>query len=108
MIDFKPYGITVKPQIMTRKQRKENFKKFFIEEIDQAVSSKTGVPSGVRMQVIGAFDYVDMPSEESDEAVTLALMEMDEAMRNMEFYDAWQAAKKIKEVLKDCGMWNVA
>lgn len=107
MIDSKPYGNTVKPNDMTKKQRQKNLTAFFIEQIDDIVCSKGSCPNNVFNQVMRAFDSVRMPTEESEKMIVLELTNMDLCLQDRNYYDSMQSAKKIKEVLRDCNMWTI-
>lgn len=107
MIDSKPYGNTVKPNYMTKKQRQKNLTTFFIEQIDDIVRSKGSCPSNVFNQVMRAFDSVRMPTEKSEKVIVLELTNIDLCLQDRNYYDSMQSAKKIKEVLRDCNMWTI-
>lgn len=110
MIGSKPYGNTVKPKDMTKKQRQRNLTQFFIEEIDYMADSNS-LHSSIFEDVMKAWDAVQMPNDESEKIITVELTNIEVSV-TAPFYERdrhkeYESARRIKEVLRDCNMWTI-
>lgn len=103
----KPYGNTVKPNDMTKKQQQRILTQFFIKEIANIIYSNGHYPLNALNQVMRAFDSVCIPSDDADKTITMELGDIELSLLNREFYEASRSAKRIKEVLRDCNMWTI-
>lgn len=53
------------------------------------------------------FDQLDAIEKSAEESIIVLLMDIDNALADSDYNDAYIAAKHIKEILRDCNMWQV-
>lgn len=80
------------------------FKEKFIKAVNYTIKMCGRIPETYALAMIRMYDYVDVPTEEAEDCITFELTCLCEYVADENYKKAYDCAKRIHEVMRDCHM----